>query len=58
MTGVRGWPFVGFVLPLVLLAVQAVVDHFAPVDFILRSRDQPTETDDPKGRGYQLPGGR
>lgn len=38
-------------------AVQAVVDYYGASDFILRSKTQPKNTDDPKGNVYQLLGG-
>jgi acetyl esterase/lipase len=37
--------------------VSAIVDFFGPADFILRSQDQPSQTEDPEGRVYQLLGG-
>lgn len=36
--------------------IQAVVDFFGPVDFILRSKDQPEQTDKAGGKVYQLLG--
>lgn len=36
--------------------VQTIVDFYGPVDFILRSKDQPKFTDDPSGKVYQLLG--
>jgi acetyl esterase/lipase len=36
--------------------VQAVVDFFGPADFLLRSKDQPQETEKPGGKVYQLLG--
>lgn len=37
--------------------VAAIVDFYGPADFILRSQDQPGQTEDPNGRVYQLLGG-
>ncbi|MCC6580251.1 MAG: alpha/beta hydrolase [Phycisphaeraceae bacterium] len=37
-------------------SVQCVVDFFGPADFILRSREQPDQTEEPGGRVYQLLG--
>jgi dipeptidyl aminopeptidase/acylaminoacyl peptidase len=36
--------------------VQAIVDLYGPVDFILRSKDQPQFTNEPSGKVYQLLG--
>jgi acetyl esterase/lipase len=36
--------------------VQAVVDFYGPTDFVLRSKDQPKQTDTPGGKVYQLLG--
>lgn len=36
--------------------VQAIVDFFGPVDFVLRSKDQPEQTDKPTGKVFQLLG--
>jgi acetyl esterase/lipase len=36
--------------------VQAIVDFYGPSDFILRANDQPSFTDAPTGRVYQLLG--
>lgn len=37
--------------------VQAVIDYYGPSDFVKRSENQPSKTDDPKGGVYQLIGG-
>lgn len=37
--------------------VSAVVDSYGPMDFILRSQDQPDQTESPSGKVYQLLGG-
>lgn len=37
--------------------VQGVIDYFGPTDFVQRSRDQPSKTDDPNGSVYKLLGG-
>lgn len=36
--------------------VQAIVDFYGPTDFVLRSEDQPKQTDEPGGKVYQLLG--
>jgi acetyl esterase/lipase len=38
-------------------SVSAIVDFYGPADFILRSKEQPEETEDPEGRVFQLLGG-
>ena len=38
-------------------AVQGVIDYFGPADFILRAKNQPRNTDQPKGSVYKLLGG-
>lgn len=37
--------------------VQGVVDYYGPTDFLLRAKNQPAKTDDPKGSVYKLLGG-
>lgn len=37
--------------------VQAAIDYYGPSDFVKRSENQPSKTDDPKGSVYQLLGG-
>jgi len=37
--------------------VQGAIDYYGPSDFILRAKNQPSKTDDPKGSVYQLLGG-
>ncbi|QNN21828.1 alpha/beta hydrolase [Planctomycetales bacterium ZRK34] len=37
-------------------AVQAVIDFYGPTDFVLRSKDQPEQTDKPNGKVYRLLG--
>jgi len=37
--------------------VQAAIDYYGPSDFVKRSENQPSKTDDPKGGVYQLIGG-
>jgi acetyl esterase/lipase len=37
--------------------VQAIVDFFGPVDFVMRTKDQPDQTDKETGRTYLLLGG-
>ncbi len=37
--------------------VQGVIDYYGPSDFVERSKNQPSKTDDPKGGVYQLIGG-
>jgi acetyl esterase/lipase len=37
--------------------VQGVIDYFGATDFIMRSKNQPSKTEDPKGSVYKLFGG-
>lgn len=37
--------------------VQGVIDYYGPSDFVLRSKFQPTKTDDPNGSVHKLIGG-
>lgn len=37
--------------------VQAIVDFYGPIDFLLRSKDQPEQTEQEGGKVYQLLGG-
>ena len=37
--------------------MQGVIDYYGPTDFVLRSQNQPSKTDDPAGSVYQLLGG-
>jgi acetyl esterase/lipase len=38
--------------------VQAIVDYYGPSDFVLRSKTQPSKTEEPTGGAYQLLGGK
>ena len=37
--------------------VQGIIDYYGPTDFVKRSDNQPSKTDEPKGGVYQLLGG-
>ena len=37
--------------------VQGVIDYYGPSDFVMRSRNQPSKTDEPDGGVYRLLGG-
>ncbi|MEZ5386446.1 MAG: alpha/beta hydrolase [Prosthecobacter sp.] len=38
-------------------SVQGVIDYYGPSDFVKRSENQPSKTDDPKGSVFKLIGG-